>query len=183
MQAMGISVPKMSAVVNRTTHDLNGTFNGQPLVIPAGYKPIEVPKMRLVKGKDGAPDTEEPVLKDGNPVMQRRIIGAGPGGIALAVMLPDYAAEMVKRQNVVMGTEDPDNPRDVQYLIGSEAWGDDISHLEQSDAIERLDRSLMGDDAQGAVVRGAKRKRSRGFTDDRLYNPGGIRGDVGPAAR
>jgi hypothetical protein len=60
---------------------------------------------------------------------------------------------------------------------------DDIDHLEQSDAIERLDRELLGDEAQQARLVGKKRKKGRQFSDDRLYNPGGIRGDVGPAAR
>lgn len=192
---IGIAVPKMSAIVNRTTRDINGMFNGQPLVIPAGYKRVLLPKMKTIKGKtvkgvDGAPDTREPdttepVMKDGQPVLEEAIIGAGPGGAPLTVMLPDYAAEMVKRQNVVMGTEDPENPRDVQYLIGfaNSDSADDISHVEQSEAIERLDRGMMDDDARSAQIRGARRKPGRQFSDGNLYNPGGIRGDVGPANR
>lgn len=192
---IGIAVPKMSAIVNRTTSDINGMFNGQPLVIPAGYKRITAAKFKIVKGKvvkgvDGKPDTREPdtqeaVLKDGEPVLEERIVGAGPGGAPLTLMLPDYAAEMVKRQNIVMGTEDPENPRDVQYLIGfaNADSTDDIDPIEQSDAIERLDRSLMGEDAQEAKLFGKKRKKGRQFSDDRLYNPGGIRGEVGPASR
>lgn len=155
---LGIAVPTMVAIVNRTTKPLNATFNGQPICIPAGYGELN-----------------------------GEIVPAGADGAPLSVMLPENAAEMVKRQNVLMGSEDPENPRDVEYLIGVEAWGDSIDHLEQSDAIERLDRSLMDDDAQGAVVsrnqhtrKLADKKRRRGrFTDERNYNPAGIRGDVG----
>jgi hypothetical protein len=55
------------------------------------------------------------------------------------------AAELVKRQNPVMGSEDPTDPRSADYLLGVEEWGDDISPLEQSDAVERFDRSLVTD--------------------------------------
>lgn len=179
---MGIAVPKMSAIVNRTTRPIDGMFNGQPLVIPPGYRVKKTPQMKIVKGKDGEPDTETPVLKAGEPQFTVEVIGAGPNGVPLAVLLPDYAAEMVKRQNVVMGTEDPENFRDVEYLIGCEAWGDNIGHVEQTDAAERFDRSLMSDEAQQAKITGSVRQR-RGqrnkFTDTRNYNPAGIRGDVG----
>ena len=101
-------------------------------------------------------------------------------------MLPEFAAELVKRQNVVMGTEDPDNPRDVEYLCGVEAWGDDIDHVEQSDAVERLDRSLLPDDAQKVTSLKSnrltnKQQRRNKFTDEKLYNPGGI--ELGSAHR
>jgi hypothetical protein len=189
---MGIAVPKMSAIVNRTTKPIDGMFNGQPLTIPAGYRSVQLPKLKTIKGKriagvDGQPDsfeadTQEPVLKNGEPVIETRIVGAGPDGYPLAVLLPDYAAEMVKRQNIVMGTEDPENFRDVAYLLGCESWGDDISPIEQTSAIERFDRSLMANpDARDAQIRGGiagKRGRRNNFTDIRLNNPAGIRGDI-----
>lgn len=62
-------------------------------------------------------------------------------------------AEMFKRQNPVMGTEDPQDPiGSLQYLIGVEEWGDDCSELEQSEAVERFDRSMVPDaDGQKAT--------------------------------
>jgi len=151
---MGYAVPKMCALVNRTTSPIDGTFDGQPLVIPPGYLNVE--------GK---------------------ITGAGPNGTPFGFQLPEYAAEMVKRQNPIMGTEDPENMRDVEYLLGVEAWGDDISHVEQSDSEERFDRELMGDEARGArkVSTGnARRKKKKGrgrLIDERLRNPAGIKAD------
>lgn len=183
-QALGIAVPKMSFVVNRTTKDLDGTFNGQPLVIPAGYHIEKQQKFKAAK--DGG--EPEPVIRNGEPVFEDVVVRTlDSRNQPVGVMLPDYAAEMVKRQNVLMGSEDPENPRDVEYLIGCEAWGDNIDHLEQSDAAERLDRSLMSDEAQSATItrnrhsdklRDKKARRAR-FSDDRNYNPTGIRGEVG----
>lgn len=191
-QAIGIAVPKMSVIVNRTTRDLDGTFNGQPLVIPAGYREETRNKTKRVKLETPAGEeqryADELVLKDGKPVPETVIVRAtDKNGQPIGVFLPDYAGEMVKRQNVLMGSEDPENPRDVEYLLGCEAWGDDISHLEQSDAVERLDRSLMADDAQAAIIgrnrHSAKitnKSQRRGrFTDERNYNPAGIKGNVG----
>lgn len=154
-------MPRIVNAVNRTTGPLDAMFDGQPVVIPAGYKLV---------GEEG----------------QQTVVGAGPGGEPLTYPLPYFAAEMVKRQNPQMGTEDPGNPRDFECLIGIKEWEDDISPLEQSDAIERLDRGLMDDEAQGArpketsmgrkMARDKKNKRGgRTFSDANLRNPMGIR--------
>lgn len=151
-------MPRIVNAVNRTTLPLDAMFDGQPVVIPAGYK----------------------IAEDGS------VVGTGPGGEPLTFPLPYFAAEMVKRQNPQMGTEDPGNPRDFECLIGIKEWDDDISHIEQSDAIERLDRELMDDEAQTAKPRetsmGRKRARDkkkkrggRAHTDANLRNPMGIR--------
>jgi hypothetical protein len=74
-----------------------------------------------------------------------------------------HEAEGCVRQHPVMGTADPNSvdARDTDYLLGVREWGHDVSHLEQSDAIELLDRSLLPEDRQRFVVRnvaGARRK-------------------------
>lgn len=62
-----------------------------------------------------------------------------------------HAAEHLKRQNPVMGTEDISDPRSPEFLVGIEEWGDDISPIEQSDKQERFDRTTVGDGGSGAV--------------------------------
>lgn len=157
---MAGAVPRMVQAVNRTTGSLDAMFDGQPVILLAGYK----------RGAEG------------------KIVGAGPGESVLTNPLPYFAAEMVKRQNPLMGTEDPTNPREFESLVGIVEWDDDIEHIEQSDATERLDRELLDDEAQTAkqirTSAGKKadkiKKRGKGgrrFTDDRLKNPGGIRAD------
>jgi hypothetical protein len=95
---------------------------------------------------------------------------------------------MVKRQNPVMGTEDPENPRDFESLVGIIEWGDDIDHKEQSAVEERLDRELMNDTAQtaknvmtnsGRKSARAKKKRrgAKNMVDERLKAPMGIRAE------
>lgn len=76
-----------------------------------------------------------------------------------------------KSQNVQMGSQDPydTSPGSRVYLVGLRAkkgqkQKDDISPLEQSDAIEILDRSLLDGDAQTATLmspaRGARTRPS-----------------------
>jgi hypothetical protein len=60
-----------------------------------------------------------------------------------------------------MGSEDPYEPTSFICLIGVKEWGDDISPLEQTDAIERMDRSklpapTMRDGKPGKVVAGPR---------------------------
>src|SRR5690606_14894603 len=57
--------------------------------------------------------------------------------------LPYFAAERAKRQNPQMGTADPEDPRSCVSLIGVPKWGDEYSHIEQTDALELLDASLL----------------------------------------
>lgn len=149
-------IPRLVNAVNRSTEPLDAMFDGQPVVLLPGYAKVE---------------------KDGKTI----IVGAGPGEAVVSTPLPYFAAEMVKRQNPVMGTEDPESPGDFESLIGIIEWGDDISHIEQSDAEERLDRSLLDDVAQKAkTVRKRSKKRGRGgrrYSDARLKNPNAIKGE------
>lgn len=155
---MAGAVPKMVSVVNRTLKPLDAMFDGQPLVLLPGYK----------RNDEGA------------------IVGAGPGDAVLVNQLPYFAAELAKRQLPNMGTEDPENPREFESLIGVIEWNDDIDYLEPSDADERIDRDLLDDEAQTAkkirtsagrkAAKLAKRgKGGRRFSDEKLRNPTGIR--------
>lgn len=156
----------MVNAVNRTTGPLDAMFDGQPVVLVPGYKLVDDPE------KEG----------------KQKVVGAGPGESVVTNALPYFAAEMVKRQNPLMGSEDPENPREFESLVGIMEWGDDITHLEQSDKMERIDREMLDDEAQTArAIRtssGRKadklKKRGKGgrrFTDPQLKNPQGIRGE------
>lgn len=154
---MAGGIPRLVNVVNRTTEPIDGMFDGQPIVLEPGYKEIE----------EGG---------------KRSIVGAGPGGSILMNALPYFAAELIKRQNPVMGTEDPEDPRDFQSLVGVPEWKDDIDFIQQSDAEERLDRELLSEEAGTArrimTTAGRRKKKNRGkVADPRLRNPGGIRAD------
>lgn len=124
-------------VVNRT-HDrvLQVTDDGIPWQIRPGYRRIED--------------------ADGNPVLdaegREQIVGAGPAETVFMEPLPYFAAERAIRQNPVMGTEDPLNPNSFQSLIAVPEWNQDYTPLQQSDAIERIDRAQLPEDAQQATV-------------------------------
>ena len=124
-------------VVNRTTDMLEVMDDGIPWPIRPGYKVV--------------------TNDDGDSV----VVGAGPDGSVYMEPLPFFAAERAKRQNPIMGTENPYNIQDFQSLVAVPDWGDDYSHQEQSDAIERMDRSQLPDDVQNVKVvsgSGARRK-------------------------
>lgn len=137
-------------VVNRTCEQLEVMDDGVPWTIRPGYKRVE----KLEEGQTGTPAVDE----EGN--VKYYLCGAGPGGTVALEPLPYWAAERAKRQNPQMGTEDPLNPTVFEPLVAVPDWGDDYGPVELSNAIERLDRSLMDPDAQKAVVipgRGARR--------------------------
>jgi hypothetical protein len=128
-------------------------------------------------------------IRPGYKVEAGEVVGAGPGGTVAQEPLPYFAAERAKRQNPVMGTGDRYNPNSFESLIALPK--EDYSHVEQSDAIEGLDRATMDDDAQAAVVlaigggrrpvvpgRVDKAPRGLGRTPDTVLqtdNPTGIR--------
>ena len=66
---------------------------------------------------------------------------------------PVFQAEAYRRQNPIMGSEDP-RTGEMQYLVGIEEQGDDCTPIEQSKAIERWDRSLMSQSKPTEVVPG-----------------------------
>ena len=77
---------------------------------------------------------------------QRFVFKPGPNP-GVPVVVVQYA----KDQNPVMGTQDRYEYEGSQYLVGVEAWGDDVSPIEQSEALERLDRSSIEDEGKFAV--------------------------------
>lgn len=122
---------RLVEIVNRTTEPLDVMYDGTPDVIPPGYK--------IVPGE-----------KEG----ETKAVGAGERGEPLTFTCDYFAAEAYKRQHPRMGTQDPFSvdARDTDYLLGVEEWGDDISHLEQSDADELIDRTALPDHRQNAEV-------------------------------
>lgn len=142
---------KIIHVVNRTTDPLEVMDDGVPWPIRPGYA--------LREKRNAAGEIEKD--DDGNPIIE--VVGASDGRVAMEP-LPFFAAERAKRQNPQMGTEDPLNPNSFVSKIAVPDWGEDYSYLPPTDAIERLDRSLMDSEAQSAVVipgRGAPRLQNR----------------------
>lgn len=92
-------------VVNRTTKDVKGTWDGKPYVIKA-------------KGR---------------------------------AAYPVIVAEAFKRQNVVMGSEDP-YTGEMLYLVGIEEQGDPTGPIEQTNSITRMNRAPLGKNEE--VVKG-----------------------------
>lgn len=129
--------------VNRSTKPLEGTFDGQIIVFPPGY------------------------VDDGTGNIVRAVDGHGA---PVVTMLPANVAAIVKAQNPIMGTQDVLSAAPDEYLIGVEKWpagrADDVSHVEQSDAIEIIDRSSIADgsrqtDAEVVKSRGGRRTREK----------------------
>ena len=65
--------------------------------------------------------------------------------------LPLIVAEAIKRQNVVMGSEDPYTGA-MDYLVGIQEQGDDCSPVEQTVSITRMNRGKMGKNEE--VIKG-----------------------------
>lgn len=128
--------------VNRSTKPIEGTFDGQIIRMAPGY------------------------VDDGTGKVVRAVDGHGA---PVVTMLPAHVAAIVKSQNPVMGTQDPLNPSPDEYLVGVEKWPagtkDDLTHTEQSDAIEIIDRSAIADesrstDSEVISAKGRSKKRS-----------------------
>ena len=66
----------------------------------------------------------------------RHTVVSGKNAFPLAI------AEAVKRQNPIMGSDDPMTGH-LQYLVGIEEQGDDCSPVEQSDEIELYNRQFL----------------------------------------
>lgn len=67
------------------------------------------------------------------------------------VGLPVMVAEAIKRQNAVMGSEDPYSG-EMEYLVGIEEQGDDLSPIEQTQSITRMNRKPLGKNEE--VIKG-----------------------------
>jgi hypothetical protein len=121
---------RLVEIVNRTTEPLDVMFDGCPDVVRPGYKVIEV-------------EGEGP-----------KIVGAGHDGAPATHVCGIHAAEAYKRQHPRMGTQDPHSvdANDTEYLIGVEAWGDDIEATEQTGSDELIDRLQLPEQRRNATV-------------------------------
>jgi hypothetical protein len=71
---------------------------------------------------------------------------------------PEVVAEAIKRQNVVMGSEDPFTG-EMQYLVAILEFGDPQDDIEQTNSITRMNRAPLGKDEE--VVKGQNGLYSR----------------------
>lgn len=69
------------------------------------------------------------------------------------IAVPEIVAQKYMDQNPVMGSENP-YTLEKTYLLGIEELGHDCSPIEQSDAIERFDRTKLVGALPVEVVRG-----------------------------
>jgi hypothetical protein len=83
---------------------------------------------------------------------------------------------LARRKFFVMGTEDPALPGHAEMLVGVEAWGDPITPIEQSDAVEVIDRDKIPDGWKGrelvttrGVVPGAEAVGRAPLPDDGVW--------------
>ena len=170
---------QMVWIVNRTTGPLDCMFDGIPEVIPPGYRSEMVPAF----DKKG----NQVLEKNGDEKFEEKIVGIGGGAFNDKKFAAEYAevgdpyvhhveyaaAEAYIRQHPIMGTQDPlsVDARDTDYLLGVVGWGHEIGHVEQSDAIELLDRTLLSDERQSGTtvinVAGKRRDVSKGAIRDR----------------
>lgn len=65
---------------------------------------------------------------------------------------PKAAVSHAKRQNPLMGSEHPYNPMQFESLVGVEGSKDPVTAIQQSTAVERIDRSRMKGIAKNAKV-------------------------------
>lgn len=136
---------KIVHVVNRTTKQLEATWDGYTYLIPPGFKVIEdaveQPKLNAKGNPMLDAETKEPILET---VKVQRIVGNTAHEEVFRYPMPYFAAEAAMRQNPKLGTLNHLNPNDFEPLICVPEWGHPIVHTEQNtDAIELLDRDHM----------------------------------------
>ncbi len=120
---------ELLTVVNRSSKDITGVWDGKPNVIKANSK------------------------------------GAFPATVA----------EAMKRQNVVMGSEDP-YTGEMEYLVGIVEQGDDVSPIEQTQSVTRMNRKQFSATEQVVQSRGGL------YTQADRKNEPGVPLTGGPAA-
>ena len=77
------------------------------------------------------------------------------------VRLPRIVADVACRQHPRMGTEDPYNPHKYELLVYVKEWKQPSTAIEQSDKLERIDRSLLPKDRQTTQLREQKYRPTR----------------------
>lgn len=76
------------------------------------------------------------------------------------VSMHPVVAQQAVRQHPIMGSEDPYNAMDCDYLVYVKEWKLPSKPIEQSEKVERLDRSLLPPDAQKVTLTEHRRPRS-----------------------
>lgn len=155
-------------VVNRTTQPLDCMSDGQPITIRPGY--ILVPEL-----DENQQPKLDPVTKKPKTIVR----GAAPDGRVACEPMTIGAARRCRRQHPVMGTEDPEVQGSSEFLIAIPSMGGsfaDYSYLEQSDAPEALDRTLLLQPGQKAALltrgrRKAPKPGQSGLTRASVYMP------------
>lgn len=156
-------------VVNRTTEQIDATWDGRPIVVPpayrleggkvvaAGVRPEHDPRM---VGYLEVPD-HEVQAESGD----RKLKIPVTGGKVPFVHLPSAAGQKVKWQCPQMGTMDPASSNDAVFRVAVLEFKDEPSYLPPTDAVELIDRSLLDDEAQQAqpvlTAQGKRDKRGR----------------------
>lgn len=165
-------------VVNRTTEQIDATWDGRPIVVPPGYR---VEDKKVVAA--GVQPNHDPRMVGYLDVPDHTVeiveAGASKGKIAVVggkvpfVHLPAAAGQKVKWQCPQMGTMDPASSNEAEFRVAVLEFKDEPSYLPPTDAVELLDRSLMDDVAQEAVTmltaqgkRGKRGRRNQAFMTD-----------------
>ena len=83
-------------------------------------------------------------------------------------LIPDITVDYARNQNILMGSEDPEDPSDYQMLVGvlakpGQNQKHDISFLEQSEAPSRVDLATMlaGDQTVKEIKLGGRKQQKR----------------------
>lgn len=156
-------------VVNRTHVQLDGTFDGIPIVLHAGYTITGVDAEGNAIAKPAGKQKEH----DPNTFYLET-----PDGLVPYRNLPRPAADRMKWQNPQLGTADPESSEDMEFKVAVIEFGDDVEFLTPTDAIELIDRELLAEDRQNATRvktaygrRAAKKSRRKGkVSDPKLKN-------------
>ncbi len=77
------------------------------------------------------------------------------------VPVPRIVADIACRQHPRMGSENVYNPREFDMLVAVPACGHDASPIEQSNAVERIDRTTLPPDRQVTQLRDMRYRPSR----------------------
>lgn len=177
-------------IINRTTKPLDVMDDGRPYTIPPGY--IVVP--------DIDPETKEQRLKrekiDGKPVEipMVKVVPAGepdaagvqtesPTGKPYKYPMLAGAAIRARRQHILRGSQDPDQPQVAETLCACVEIDDPYDHQEQAgEDVELIDVSLLPEERRKARQRivnphHLSKERRRSLVDPRLTNITGLRMD------
>lgn len=127
-------------LINRTSKPLDIIHDGRTKTIPPGYKIVPdvdpetgIQRVEVVKDEKGK-KTERPMFA---------VVGNGPHGDPLSVPVLVAQAIHGRRQHILRGTQDPNNPAYAETLMACVELGDPTNYAEQNDGLELFDRALL----------------------------------------